>query len=1116
MVVDTEGKPFPYTDVGEPDSFIGQNAPPLPTSLVSEVQTSPLPAAASETKSRLPFSSSLPSTTLLAPSLQAASDSDLKPQLAFSSSQSSTFSLPIVSEVHSLRQSVTESDQKPWASLPINHPPKPSPLISEVKPTLQAASERGPQLQVPFSSSQLPTSSLTSASEQKPTTFSYFSNQPSTNDPFSQPFPAAPPLHIQPPTGFAPPPFSSPSYTPQTGQSPAATDKSLFLSSISPALLPGPTHPSPSPSPPSFQTGPSLTQPDLHPSPSATPPVQTSYSPAPPLLNTSSRQVPLPVATVAPTAGGSNTYRLGGQRRLQYAQPPGLSVTTPVPKEISPTSSAPVTGYLPTSYSSPSLSSSAYASTPLVVPSQGSVMAATMTSVPTVSAGGPASAYQTAASSPEPAVIPPSFSNLTQGQPIYRKVYHHWFRKKEVETKVIWEPFSMVDSLALEEAFNSPEISADTTVATDGGRYDVLIQQRQRKAVYWEEKPTEVRRCSWFYKGATDSRYVPYEESVAAKLEEEFEIAFKSDEWHRRVEFPNGESVMFHGPNVMVHFPQATSPDVWGNTPQVPTRPRVVKRGVDEFDIDEGEPSKVDHLLFLVHGVGSACDLKFRSVEEVVDDFRSLSLQLVQSHFRTAVEQAQVNRIEVLPVSWHSTLHGEDTGIDRKLKAITLHSIPRLRHFTNDTLLDILFYTSPVFCQTIMHTVGREINRLYELFRSRHPSFTGGVSLGGHSLGSLILFDLLCHQKPPVTPGSPQPDSREGSLEPISLDEDSKDTLSPMSSIKIPPPHLRKLSHRVSYVMGNAGTGQPYITYPQLNFHPSAFFAMGSPIGMFVTVRGIDTLGEDFKLPTCPSFFNIFHPFDPVAYRIEALINQDLVSLKPVMVPHHKGRKRMHLELKETMARVGADLKQKLLDSVRSTWNTVYQLAMFHRADGQALEQEVDKVLEEQLKQQETESNQSAEEPDLDVHVGQLNGGRRVDYVLQEAPLESFNEYLFALGSHVCYWESEDTMLMILKEIYSAMGISADSNVPQSNSSYEKVASSSSYSQPYQDSLVLTGPSMSSFVGDESHHSTRTLPSYSQSPVPSSSQPILGMDPTAPPSENKHLGPPPVAGFVRK
>jgi hypothetical protein len=65
--------------------------------------------------------------------------------------------------------------------------------------------------------------------------------------------------------------------------------------------------------------------------------------------------------------------------------------------------------------------------------------------------------------------------------------------------------------------------------------------------------------------------------------------------------------------------------------------------------------------------------------------------------------------------------------------------------------------------------------------------------------------------------------------------------------------------------------------------------------GMFVAVRGIETLGEDFRLPTCPGFFNIFHPYDPVAYRIETLVNPELTSLKPVLIPHHKGRKRMHL-----------------------------------------------------------------------------------------------------------------------------------------------------------------------------------------------------------------------------
>lgn len=45
------------------------------------------------------------------------------------------------------------------------------------------------------------------------------------------------------------------------------------------------------------------------------------------------------------------------------------------------------------------------------------------------------------------------------------------------------------------------------------------LYDRVRTAVFWEEEPTEVRRCSWFYKGDTDSRFIPYSEDFSEKLE---------------------------------------------------------------------------------------------------------------------------------------------------------------------------------------------------------------------------------------------------------------------------------------------------------------------------------------------------------------------------------------------------------------------------------------------------------------------------------------------------------------------------------------------------------------------------------------------------------------------
>lgn len=114
-----------------------------------------------------------------------------------------------------------------------------------------------------------------------------------------------------------------------------------------------------------------------------------------------------------------------------------------------------------------------------------------------------------------------------------------------------------------------------------------------------------------------------------------------------------------------------------------------------------------------------------------------------------------------------------------------------------------------------------------------------------------------------------------------------------------------------------------------------------------MTVRGVDALGLNFKLPTTEHFFNIFHPYDPVAYRIEALVNPDLATLRPVLVPHHKGRKRMHLELRETMARVGADLKHRIVSTFKNTLNTVYNFASVQSKvanEQKEIEQEVEKV----------------------------------------------------------------------------------------------------------------------------------------------------------------------------
>ncbi|XP_034040533.1 SEC23-interacting protein [Thalassophryne amazonica] len=729
--------------------------------------------------------------------------------------------------------------------------------------------------------------------------------------------------------------------------------------------------------------------------------------------------------------------------------------------------------------------------------------------------------------------IVPAAPMMPYNYNVYEPVQPHWFYCKPVESKSVWLPFSVIDSMQLEEIFNSVQPDPENVVVrTDGGRYDVQLYDRLRNAVYWEEEPTEVRRCTWFYKGDADSRFIPYSEEFSEKLETEYKKAVSTNQWHRRLEFPSGETIVMHNPKVIVQFQPSSMPDEWGTTQDGQTRPRVVKRGVDDDhdEVPDGELPKVDHLVFMVHGIGPVCDLRFRSMVECVDGFRSVSLKLLQSHFKKPLEEDAISRVEFLPVQWHRALHGDATGVDRRIKKITLPSTGRLRHFTNETLLDVLFYNSPTYCQTIMDAVALEINRLYALFLKRNPDYTGGISVAGHSLGSLILFDLLSNQKkasdpqatptangdskqvaaplaqahnadtPPAVEEEPKEDGEEFQdlsvmLEHLGLseykstfDKEKIDiesflmcTIEDLKEMGIPlgprkkivklvnerlnkqaarqaaeakkgevkevlagpqateassDPTVKKLpvgntvsSVHVDYNYFEVGTGQVSVVYHTLDFELENFFALGSPVGMYLTVRGLEKIEDTYQLPTCKGFFNIYHPLDPVAYRIEPMIIPDL-DLKPVLIPHHKGRKRLHLELKDSLSRMGSDLKHGFISSLRSAWQTLNEFARAHTSSAQ-LQAELAIVanqIEEQEKQAReehkiSESPEPQKEEEPQVKIGMLNGGSRIDYVLQEKPIESFNEYLFALQSHLCYWESEDTALLILKEIYRSTGI---------------------------------------------------------------------------------------------
>nr|XP_053635485.1 basic proline-rich protein-like isoform X3 [Cherax quadricarinatus] len=111
--------------------------------------------------------------------------------------------------------------------------------------------------------------------------------------------------------------------------------------------------------------------------------------------------------------------------------------------------------------------------------------------------------------------IPPQATNSVISGSVYHPVIYHWFYG--VGRPQVWRPFSFADSFNLEEAFlqDSTEL-----VPTEGGRYDVNVKERTRRAVYWEQdEPCPIRRCSWFKKSPLDAQPLPYDEQIAEQLE---------------------------------------------------------------------------------------------------------------------------------------------------------------------------------------------------------------------------------------------------------------------------------------------------------------------------------------------------------------------------------------------------------------------------------------------------------------------------------------------------------------------------------------------------------------------------------------------------------------------
>ncbi|NXK94920.1 PITM3 protein, partial [Formicarius rufipectus] len=255
--------------------------------------------------------------------------------------------------------------------------------------------------------------------------------------------------------------------------------------------------------------------------------------------------------------------------------------------------------------------------------------------------------------------------------------------------------------------------------------------------------------------------------------------------------------------------------------------------------------------------------------------------------------------------------------------------------------LPLLATSSPQYQEAVATVIARA-NQVYsEFIRSQEgTSFNGQVCLVGDCVGGILGFDALCYSNQTVSES--QNSSRRGSV--VSVQD--TDLLSPgitvnnshcssgsnlegsrhlsRSNIDIPRSNgedpkkqlPRKRSDSSTYELDTIKQHQAFLSslhssvlrndpgsrrsssstmldggnVGKFEFEITDFFLFGSPLGLVLALRKTVIPALDiFQLrPACQQVYNLFHPADPSASRLEPLLEKKFYLLPPFNIPRYQ------------------------------------------------------------------------------------------------------------------------------------------------------------------------------------------------------------------------------------
>ncbi|XP_067941701.1 phospholipase DDHD1-like [Watersipora subatra] len=649
-----------------------------------------------------------------------------------------------------------------------------------------------------------------------------------------------------------------------------------------------------------------------------------------------------------------------------------------------------------------------------------------------------------------------------------------WFYKEDPKAK--WVPFLGYDSLRIECRYRALEYARDRSNSLDeedvdsrihvrGGLYEVDINNNVLLPIYWKGQSLPILRGTWFI----DGTFQPLEYDYSLQLESDHLAKFKGQSIPEpvsaerktglprvlhNVRFPEFH-VDWYDVDEFYMFSEAASSRMYRYVTnklsiQKPgTGTRLYRGYAEEAKMEEKQPD-VTQLVFVVHGMGQKYNQN--KIISCCNDLRNKADKLLPKYFPDLTAANQ--RIEFLPVEWRSDLQLDGDLVE----SITPEMLRNLRVILNSTAMDILYYTSPLYRGEIINGLISELTRLYMLFLVRHPYFeanNGQVSICAHSLGSVILYDILTGWDPIELYDQYVCKTLQREKSHVNIQE-NESTQNSMTS--------GERSKRLHDFYINSIVQKEKTPLP---FKVSNVFSLGSPLGVFLTLRGIRPKANglmDHILPKrlCKRFYNVYHPSDPVAYRIEPLILKHYSSIAPLKIhkisepkktpygqmkamaytsirkattPRKRAKNEQHAspeksrdsDLRETesgeIPAATSSLPTASLehDNRKASGLTGAVKGFFNRFGGKRQPAEVKLAAELEDYALVTSEDEMEERGRVDAAtVEQTDLEYRLDFVLPSGSMT--NNYVSAIFSHTSYWSNPEIALFLLTHIFPDYG----------------------------------------------------------------------------------------------